>query len=419
MTMRVCIRRGAQEIGGNCIELEAAGSRILLDLGRPLSAEWDEEVPLPDVAGLVQPDPSLLGVVVSHGHQDHWGLATQMRSDVPVFVGGPTSRILREAAFFTRGWNVEPAGELVHRSTFDLGPFAITPFLMDHSAYDAYSLLIEAEGRRLFYSADVQAHGRKHAIFSELLRKPPTDVDVLLLEGTNIRPEPEDGVAHQPTEESLVDEMTETFRSTKGLVAISHSSQNIDCLVTIYKAARKSGRTLVLDLYGASVARATGNDKIPQLGDEWPHVRVFLTGRQIGRIKETSEFHRAEEVKPYRLFGEDIAAHPERYVLTFNRLTGVYLDKLNGLGEAHAVWSLWPGYLDEGSGKLLRKFLDEKSIPLSIHHVTGHAYPKDLQRLAAAIDAKRVVPIHSFGQARFAEFFENVEVHADDETWAV
>jgi ribonuclease J len=39
--MRVRIHRGAQEVGGNCIEVESAGARIVLDVGRPLDALQD------------------------------------------------------------------------------------------------------------------------------------------------------------------------------------------------------------------------------------------------------------------------------------------------------------------------------------------------------------------------------------------
>lgn len=48
---------------------------------------------------------------------------------------------------------------------------------------------MEAGGRRLYYSGDFRGHGRKQAIFHELLRKPPEGVHVLLLEGTHIRDE--------------------------------------------------------------------------------------------------------------------------------------------------------------------------------------------------------------------------------------
>jgi Transposase IS66 family len=76
--------------------------------------------------------------------------------------------------------------DLMDRKTIQLGPFAITPFLVDHSAYDAYALLIEAHGRRLFYSGDIRAHGRKAALFERLVAKPPRPVHAMLMEGSSL-----------------------------------------------------------------------------------------------------------------------------------------------------------------------------------------------------------------------------------------
>ena len=50
---------------------------------------------------------------------------------------------------------------------FTFGEFTITPYLVDHSATDAYAFLIEAEGKRLFYSGDLRSHVRcaQHSAF--------------------------------------------------------------------------------------------------------------------------------------------------------------------------------------------------------------------------------------------------------------
>src|SRR4051812_12389498 len=125
--MRVKIHRGAQEVGGTCIEVESSESRIVLDVGRPLDALRDESVPLPDVPGLRDGNPPLLGLVISHGHQDHWGLIDQVSQSVPVYIGEATYRILKEAAFFGSGVTLASTGFLRHRETFTLGPFTITP----------------------------------------------------------------------------------------------------------------------------------------------------------------------------------------------------------------------------------------------------------------------------------------------------
>jgi ribonuclease J len=183
--MRVRIHRGAHEIGGSCVEVEnKAGDRVVLDVGAPLITIEGEEPTVPAVPGLVEADLALKGIAITHAHQDHWGLVDQTLPSVPLHMGEATHHILKEAAFWVSGLTRTPARFLAHRQAFELGGFRITPFLNDHSAFDAYSLLLEADGRRLFYTGDIRGHGRKAGIFQQLLRKPPKDVDVLLTEGT-------------------------------------------------------------------------------------------------------------------------------------------------------------------------------------------------------------------------------------------
>src|ERR1700737_1747043 len=113
--MRVRIHRGAHEIGGSCVEVESGAARIVLDVGKPLDAKRGDVVPLPAVTGLTDADESLLGIVISHSHQDHWGLVGQGPPQVPLYMGEATHRVLQEAAFWTTGLVVKPTGFLVHR----------------------------------------------------------------------------------------------------------------------------------------------------------------------------------------------------------------------------------------------------------------------------------------------------------------
>lgn len=52
------------------------------------------------------------------------------------------------------------------------GPFAITAYLAGHSTYGAFSLLIQAGGRNLFYTGDIRGHGRRASAFERLLAEP-------------------------------------------------------------------------------------------------------------------------------------------------------------------------------------------------------------------------------------------------------
>jgi ribonuclease J len=258
--MKVRILRGAHEIGGSCVEVAAAsGSRIVLDVGKPLWAGWDEIVPLPPVLGLADgADPSLAGVVISHSHLDHYGLIDQVGSDVPLYIGKHASQVLRAAEFFSgAGITLHPTGYLTDRVPHWIGSFMVTPYLVDHSAFDAYSLLVEADGHSLFYTGDIRGHGRKRRLFERLIEDPPKPIDVLLCEGTHIRRSGDDADAVPRSEADVELSMAQHMKDTPGAVCVISSAQNIDRLVSVYRACKRSGRTLVTDLYTASVVHET------------------------------------------------------------------------------------------------------------------------------------------------------------------
>ena len=413
--MEACIHHGAHEIGGSCVEVRSAGERIVLDVGRPLDSASDEKIP---VIPLQDGETPPLGVLITHGHQDHWGLADQVPAEVPVFMGAATERILREASFWTRGMERSDIRHLEHRVPFDLGPFRITPFLNDHSAFDAYSLLVESDGARLFYTGDIRGHGRKRDIFEELLRKPPTGVDVMLMEGTHIGTEDE-REDPQGSEDAVEDACAETFKSAKGVGLAIFSAQNIDRLVTIYRATLRADRDFVMDLYTAGIAEATGNPNIPRPSEAWPRVKVYVPGWQRIRVKEAGAFERVDRIRPFRLFEEDLAADPAHYVMSFGRTSAPALKRAGALDGAVAVWSMWEGYLKEPSGLALQAFLADRGIPLVRHHTSGHASVGDLKRLIESVKPTRVIPIHTFGGERLAELFPRVERRDDGEWWEV
>ena len=79
-------------------------------------------------------------------------------------------------------------------------------------------------------------------------------------------------------------------------------------------------------------------------------------------------------------------------------------------------WSQWDGYLAEGqAGAALKANCERRGIPFETVHTSGHASPSDLKRLAAAVAAKRLIPIHTFERLRFPDIFSNVELPNDGE----
>jgi ribonuclease J len=415
--MRVCIHRGSKQIGGSCVELEQSGQRILLDLGLPLDAQSNTPELLPALRGLDGSDPSLLGILISHPHLDHYGLLAHVSRAVKIGLGPWARRVLRAASHFVPGdWPLPAAGwDYCSGKTFEVGPFRVTPYLVDHSAYDAYALLIEGGGKRLFYSGDFRGHGRKSALFEQMVAGAPRDIDTLLVEGSSLSSLGADETF--PTESDMEARFADAFRQTSGLALIHTSVQNVDRVVSIFRAAKKSDRTLVIDLYAAAVLEATGNPNLPQ--SHWKEVALFVPHAQRLHIKKNSLFDLLSKHSAHRVFESDLNATRDRYALLFRPLHRTDLERADCLAGAHYIYSQWEGYWDFGMYDNLRAWVESHGIPKTCIHTSGHVSPRDLQAFVKAINPRCVVPIHSFRPELYPKLFTNVEAHADGEWWSV
>jgi ribonuclease J len=408
--MKVCIHRGAEEVGGTCVEIESQGERIVLDVGLPLDVDLGD-MERHSIPGFSAPDPSLLGVVISHPHQDHYGLAHLLPNETRFLVGKAAASILAAAEVFTpSGITLSNVIYLEDRQPITMGPFTITPYLVDHSAYDAYAVLVEADGQRLFYTGDIRAHGRKARLFERLVGDPPQNVDVLLMEGTTIGRDGE-----FPTETELEYHFTSLFRATPGMALVWLSGQNVDRIVTVFRACKRAGRQLIVDMYTAHVLRATSNPKIPQAG--WNGVKVFLPRLQRSRIKRLKAFAVSNLYRLCRIYTEQLAEAAPRSVMLFRSSMICDVEQARCLDGARMNYSMWPGYLERDTMPPFSRWLAANGIPMEVVHTSGHAAIDDLRRLREAFGGAVVVPIHSEQGDRFEELFGNVQRRRDGEWW--
>src|SRR3954454_24203029 len=76
------------------------------------------------------------------------GLIPKLATKVPVIMGAATERIMQAAApFVPDGFAPEAAEHLQDRHPLRVGQFTIRPFLVDHSGFDAYAMIVEAGGK--------------------------------------------------------------------------------------------------------------------------------------------------------------------------------------------------------------------------------------------------------------------------------
>ena len=409
VSMNCRIHRGCHEIGGNCVEIEASDHRIVLDLGLPLD---DGAVELPDIKGIKSADDSLLGILISHPHPDHYGLLERLPDHVPVYMSAAAHRIIAVSSFFTPlpgTGNCRPK-YYSDRQPIHLGPFRITPYLIDHSAFDSYCFLVEAGNRRLFYSGDIRAHGRKASLFEEIVTNPPEDIDVLICEGTQVG---RDGGFDYPDEHSVANKMAEIFSSTKGISLVWCSSQNIDRISSVYEAAKLSNRRLIIDVYTAEVLRASGDGTLPNPAQD--DVSVYLPFSQKSLIKRKKAFERVRPYYAHRIYPEALAEEATRSVMIFRPSMLRDLEKAQCLDGAVLISSLWSGYVKRDSGNIAKM----ESMGIARHHIhtSGHATVDELKRFVAAFPDSRIVPIHLEDRQGFQDLFQNVDVKDDGQWW--
>lgn len=425
------IHRGTHEIGGSCIELcsSSGNTRIIFDIGLPLvnkdmsPFDWNihrkftlpqllAKKIVPSIDGLYENDrPTVTAVVLSHAHLDHYGLLRFVHSAIPIYMSVGT-KILAEVSnvFLNTAVKFDRVKTFEMWQTLKIGEFIITPYLMDHSAPDATAFLIEADGQRIFYTGDFRGHGRKGVLLDRIMKDPPPYINYLIMEGSMLGRD--EGLF--PDETSVEQALYGLILSQKGLCYVFTSSQNLDRLVSIYRAARRSSKTLVIDLYTAFVLDKLSaiSPHVPQSG--WEGVRVLYSYYHAQKL---ADFDRAllYKYKRAKIEFEEIRDNPDDKVLLAkdSRYFRNLITKLKESGKAMSVFSMWHGYLERSN---LQEFLKSNDIPMTEIHTSGHAYIHELQMLANALKPRWIIPIHTFYPEKFHDMFTNVIQVEDGKT---
>ena len=181
-----------------------------------------------------------------------------------------------------------------------------------------------------------------------MVKQPPKNIDVMLMEGSSLGRLADTETF--PTEKALERIFKDRFKTTPGMVLVACSAQNIDRVVTIYRAARQTSRTLIVDAYGAEVLKATGNDHIPKPVRGWSDVAVFIPQAQRVHLVTKNIASIVDSYRGFRLWPEELAEQAPRSVMLFRAWMLRDLERARALKGARVIWSQWEGYLHLVSG---------------------------------------------------------------------
>jgi ribonuclease J len=395
--MNFKIHRGTKEIGGSCVEIWTDTTRIVIDIGMPLvdnnGGEFDfAKYKLLDINELVKngilpnikdfyrgADNLIDGIIISHPHIDHYGFSSFVHPEMQYYLGETTHSIIKLTTLFTPQQNfVNNCTYFEKEKSFLIGDITITPYWMDHSAFDAYALLVESNGKSLFYSGDFRAHGRKHKAFEWFLHNAPNNVDYLLLEGTLI----DRASANNKTESDIEDELVKVF-SEKGKINLVYSSgQNIDRIVSIYRACKKTGKLFVIDVYTATVLKELSQfAMIPFPSVKFKEIKVIFPFYLCKRLTAANNQQLLYQFRDFKITKEQIAEEKNDIVMLVRPSMKFDLEHIPGIDGGNFVYSLWEGYLNSGNTVKFTDYLLSRAFTIYKIHTSGHADIQTLRQL--------------------------------------
>lgn len=198
-------------------------------------------------------------IIYTHFHGDHIGLHHLIPSEIKQYIGKGAKEVMlcKYEALKKHGdysANIESANKMLTYSAIERvdinnkGEIFVTPYFVSHSAFDAYMLKIECEGKIILHTGDFRKHGYLGKGLMPTLKNYIGKVDVLITEGTMLSRE-SDKVIHESEIKSNVKQL---LKDNKYVFALC-SSTDIDRLASFHAACKETGRLFVADEYQCAV----------------------------------------------------------------------------------------------------------------------------------------------------------------------
>lgn len=240
---------GSGEIGMNVNLYGCQGKWIMVDLGMTFSGNEYPGVELvfADLDFIEERRKDLLGIVLTHAHEDHIGAVPYFAGDLGVplyatpFTADLVTRKLEEAGLLGEV-ELNIIGE--DHGRIELGPFSITYLPLAHSIAEGNALLIDTPHGRIFHTGDWKLDEEpiigEPTTEEELREIGAEGVLALVCDSTNVfnpNPSGSEGAVHRAL-------MEEVARHSGKRVVVTTFASNVARLQTLGEVARETGRQI-------------------------------------------------------------------------------------------------------------------------------------------------------------------------------
>ena len=369
------------------------GKWVMVDLGMTFADPGYPGVDLilPDLSFIEERRKDLLGIVLTHGHEDHIGAIPYLAADlgVPLYATPFTAGLIRKKLEEEGGdaarlkLNIVPMG-----GTLKLGDFTFRYAALAHSIPEGNALVIDTPYGRVFHTGDWKLDDMPQ------MGTPSTEAELRAIGDSGVL--------------AMVGDSTNVFNTEA-----SGSEEGVRIGLSDLISARKTGRVLVTT-FASNAAR------IHTLGEVAKSTgrHLVLVGRSMDRITQTAKAAGyLKDLPPIMSFDDAAKADPSSLLIVCTGAQGEPNAALSRIAAGnHSHLKLSPGDLVVYSSKQIpgnelaigavQNALAARGIEVITEkqahvHVSGHPGRPELQKMYAWIRPAIAIPVH--GERRHME----------------
>lgn len=375
---------GAGEIGMNFNLYYYRGKWLIVDCGSGFAEDYlpGVDMIIPDISYLMQHKKDILGMVLTHAHEDHIGGVQYLWEELecPIYTTPFTSTFLKNRLKELKMGLCNEIVEIPHAGQLTLGGFDIQMVPLSHSTPEMQALLITTDVGKIFHTGDWKFDPNPVVgdVNDEKLLKKYGDEGVLAVIGdsTNVFNEEYSG-----SEGELKKSLIEIISKCKNMVVVATFASNVGRLEALIEAAHKTGRKVATS--GRSLKR------------------IMAAAKETGYLQNAGDIIDDQDVGSYErnkilviatgCQGEPLAAVTKMSNKTHPRMklrsrdTVIFSSKIIP-GNDKKIYRVFNNLI-----KLGVEVLTEKD---HFVHVSGHPGRKELRRLYALLKPHSVIPVH-------------------------
>lgn len=253
-TLRIIPLGGVGEIGKNMTAFEyhddadVNDAIVVVDAGMmfPEAHMLGVDLVIPDITYLLENRDKVLGIVVTHGHEDHIGALPYVlpRLNVPLYATRLTAGLIQVKLKLNRVRDAT-VNVIQERDTFQLGPFTVETFHVSHSIPDGVGVALTTPLGTIVHSGDFKFDPNpvdgEMTDFAKIAELGARGVLALLSDSTNA-----DSPGHTPSEQVIADTFARVFALAEGRVIIATFASNISRIQQAIDAAVRFERKVCI-----------------------------------------------------------------------------------------------------------------------------------------------------------------------------